>query len=133
MPVRSSWPFVADRLGIIASTLCFLHCLAAPILLSASAVYAHLLPSEERTHRVLAVVVTLVGTFAIGNGYRRHRRALVLLFTASGLGVILAAAEFGDQLPHHWNEVALTLAGSCCMMVAHRLNHTFCNRCIRCN
>lgn len=110
MSARSSWPLVADRLGIVASSLCFLHCLAAPILLSVSAVYVHFLPSEERTHRVLAIVVTLIGVIAIGNGYRRHRRSLVLLFTAAGLAVIVAAAEFGDLLPHHWNEVALTLA-----------------------
>ena len=133
MSARSTWPVVADRLGIVASSLCFLHCLAAPILLSVSAVYAHFLPSEERSHRVLAIVVTLIGVLAVGNGYRRHRRVLVLLFTAAGLGVIVAAAAFGDRLPHHWNEVALTLVGSCCMIAAHRLNHTFCTCCTRCD
>ena len=133
MSARTSWPVFTDRLGIIASSVCFLHCLAAPVLLSLSAVYAHLLPSEEGTHRALAIVVTLVGAIAIGNGYRKHKRALVLFFTASGLGIIFVAAEFGDRLPHHWNEVALTLIGSCCMIAAHRLNHTFCSRCTRCD
>ena len=126
------WSTVADRLGIIASTLCFLHCLATPVVLSLSAVYAHFLPSEESTHRVLAVLVTLLGVFAIGNGYRAHRKRSVLVFTGLGISLVSSAAVFGDRLPSHWLEVAITLAGGCCMIVAHRMNHTFCGRCVRC-
>ena len=126
---RRGWTAVADRLGIITSTLCFVHCLAAPVLLSLSAVYAHFLPSEESTHRVLALLVTLLGVFAIGNGFRKHRRPSVLLFTGAGILLVFSAALFGDRLPNHWMEVVLTLVGGCCMIVAHRMNHTFCGRC----
>ena len=127
------WTAAADRLGIIASTLCFLHCLATPVVLSLSAVYAHFLPSEEGTHRTLACLVTLLGVFAVINGYRAHRRRLVLVFTGLGISLVSGAALFGDRLPNHWCEVSLTLAGGCCMIAAHRMNHTFCRRCVRCD
>ena len=127
-----SWGSLADRIGIAASTLCFLHCLATPILLSLSAVYAHFLPSEERTHRILAVGVTLIGVIALGLGYRRHRRKACLGLAGLGLILIFLGAFFGDRLPFHWQEVVITLAGSCCMIAAHRLNHTFCNSCKSC-
>src|SRR5258708_11157753 len=39
----------ADRLGIWASTLCILHCIVAPVVVSLSVVSAHFLPSEEWT------------------------------------------------------------------------------------
>ena len=41
----------ADQIGVWTSALCVIHCLLTPVLLSISAVSAHFLPSEERTHR----------------------------------------------------------------------------------
>ncbi len=128
----SSVSVTADRLGVAASTLCFLHCLFTPILLSLSAVSAHFLPSEERTHRVLAVAVAALGALAFVSGYRRHRKLRVPLAMALGLALICAAAWWGDRFPAHWMEVSVTLAGSFFMILGHRMNHTFCRACRRC-
>jgi uncharacterized membrane protein YfcA len=129
---QMSWVGAVDRLGIVASTACFVHCLVTPVLLSLSAVYAHFLPTEEHTHRVLAVGVTLIGAVALGTGYRRHKQRSILWLMALGLTLISAGAFFGDRLPSHWAEVALTLAGGACMIAAHRKNHTFCRSCENC-
>jgi uncharacterized membrane protein YfcA len=123
----------ADRLGIIASAVCFVHCILTPVLLSISAVWAHYLPSEERVHRGLAVVVAGIGGFAILGGYRKHRRARVLLLMCCGLLFIFAGAYWGDRLPSHVAEVAVTMTGSCLMIAAHFINHTFCKNCRRCD
>jgi MerC mercury resistance protein len=122
-----------DRVGIVTSALCFVHCVATPVVLSLSAVSSHFLPSEEHTHRVLAVFVTIVGALAIGSGYRTHRRKRVLAAVFLGLLLICSGAYFGDLLPNHVSEVAVTLAGSCCMIFAHRMNHTFCRNCKKCS
>ncbi len=116
-------------MGIAASLLCVVHCLFTPILLSFSAVAAHLLPGEERTHRTLAVVVAALGCIALLSGFRRHRRSVVLACTSAGLACIFGAAWFGDLLPAHAYEVELTCVGSALMIAAHRLNHTFCRNC----
>jgi hypothetical protein len=44
-----SFTFPVDRIGVWTSTLCVIHCLLIPVVLSLSAVSAHFLPSEERT------------------------------------------------------------------------------------
>lgn len=119
----------ADRLGIWTSVLCVAHCLLTPVLLSFSAVLAHLLPGEETVHRSLATLVACFGAFALLNGFRRHRRRRVLLLLFAGLGCIFTAAWFGDRLPAHGWEVAITFFGSALMIAAHRLNHTFCGQC----
>lgn len=121
-----------DRVGVVASALCFVHCVATPVVLSLSAVSSHFLPTEEHTHRVLAVFVTIVGVIAIGFGYQRHRRKRVLAGAFLGLLLIFFGAYFGDLLPSHACEVAVTLAGSCCLIFAHRFNHTFCRNCKKC-
>jgi hypothetical protein len=128
-----SWTGAVDRVGIVASSVCFVHCLATPVVLSLSAVYAHFLPTEEHTHRVLAVGVTLIGALALGTGYRKHKQRSILWLMASGLTPILTGAFVGDRLPSHGIEVAITLAGGICMIAAHRQNHTFCRNCETCN
>jgi uncharacterized membrane protein YfcA len=122
----------ADRLGVLASALCFVHCILTPVLLSFSAVWVHYLPSEERSHRALAVLVAAIGCFAIVTGYRRHRRVRVVLLTTTGLLCIFFGAYFGDRLPSHTAEVAVTMTGSVLMIAAHRINHSFCKDCRRC-
>ncbi len=131
--IRELYAEHLDRVGIVTSGLCFVHCIATPVVLSLSAVSSHFLPSEEHTHRVLAVFVTIVGALAIGSGYRTHRSKRVLAAVLLGLLLICSGAYFGDLLPSHASEVAVTLAGSCCMIFAHRMNHTFCRNCKKCS
>ena len=122
-----------DRVGIATSALCFVHCVATPVVLSLSAVSSHFLPTEEHTNRVLAVFVTIVGVAAISLGYQKHRRKRVLAGAFLGMLLIFFGAYFGDLFPSHACEVAVTLTGSCCLIFAHRINHTFCSDCKRCS
>src|SRR5664279_2260769 len=119
----------ADQIGVCASSLCVVHCLLTPVLLSISAVSAHFLPSEERTHRTLAVVIAAIGATALFRGYRKHRSSRVLLLMVTGLVFIFGGAWWGDHLPSHTAEVLVTLIGSGLMISAHRMNHTFCRDC----
>ncbi len=120
----------ADWVGVGASTLCVIHCIVTPFLLSFSVVLAHFLPSEESTHRGLALAIAMIGAIALLRGFRLHRRARVLGMMGVGLAFIFGGAWWGDLLPHHWMEVAITFLGSAFMISAHRLNHTFCRECI---
>lgn len=118
-----------DQIGIWTSTLCVIHCLLTPIILSISTVSAHFLPSEEGTHRSLAVIIATIGALALVRGYRSHRSLRVLLVMITGLACIFAGAYWGDRLPSHRIEVLVTLIGSGFMITAHRMNHTFCRQC----
>jgi len=121
-----------DRVGVVASAACAVHCLLVPVLLSFSSVFAHFIPGEESTHRTLAVLVAAVGALALGSGYRKHQQRAPFVLMACGLSLIVFTAVWGDDLPNHAAEVAITVMGSCCMIAAHRLNHTFCRRCVTC-
>jgi predicted membrane channel-forming protein YqfA (hemolysin III family) len=121
--------FPVDQIGVWTSTLCVVHCLLTPVVLSLSAVSAHFLPSEERTHRTLAVAIAALGAIALINGYRNHRSLRVLLLMVGGLAFIFGGAFWGDHLPSHGVEVLVTLIGSGFMIAAHRTNHTFCRDC----
>jgi len=122
-------PSPIDNLGIWTSGLCVVHCLLTPVLLSASAVFAHVLPSDEWVHRSLAVFIAFLGAIALVRGFRLHRKRRVIGLMAGGLGCVFFAAFQGDRLPGHVAEVGVTILGSVLMISAHRLNHTFCNDC----
>jgi len=86
-------------LGMWTSTLCVVHCLVTPVLLSFSAVFAHFLPAEENVHRSLALLVAMCGGLALLLGFRKHRRNTVIFMMIGGLGCIAGTAWFGDDLP----------------------------------
>lgn len=129
---RTFRTFSADKVGIVASAVCVVHCVFTPLLISLSAVAAHLLPGEERTHRVMAAVVTLLGAVALVQGFRQHGRRRILVLMTLGLTCILTGACFSALLPSHLSEVLVTLTGSVLMITAHRMNHTFCRDCHQC-
>jgi hypothetical protein len=133
-PIQTSTEAIslADRLGIIASAACFVHCILTPVVLSFPSVWAHFLPSEEGVHRTLAVLVAVIGCSAITGGFRRHRRWRVVVLMIAGLLLIFGGALRGDDLPSHAVEVATTMIGSMLMIGAHMANHTFCKDCPRC-
>jgi len=114
---------------MIASAVCFVHCVLTPVALSFWAVSAHYLPTEERFHRTMAVFVAAIGGFAVITGFRAHRRRRVLALTGAGLSCIFAGAYWGNLLPSHFVEVLVTLIGSCLMIAGHLANHTFCKQC----
>lgn len=118
-----------DSIGVWASALCVIPCVLTPVLLSFSAVFAHLLPSDEKIHRYLAVSIAMIGGAALLSGYRKHRRVHIPVLMGIGLGFIFAGAWWGDRLAPHAAEVAVTMVGSGFMIAAHRLNHTFCRSC----
>jgi peptidoglycan/LPS O-acetylase OafA/YrhL len=119
----------ADQLGILASALCAVHCLATPVLISSSALCARYMPGEERTHRSLALAVAVLGALALARGFRAHRRKRVPGLMAAGLACLLAGAFGGESLPPMLPELGLTLAGSACMILAHGCNWRCCRAC----
>ncbi len=97
-----------------------------------SVVFARLMQGEEKTLRTLAGGTALLGAIALVTGFRKHGRRRILGLMALGLGFIFAGAFYGDRLPAHGYEVAVTMMGSVLMISAHRMNHTFCRECSRC-
>ena len=124
-----SRPGLIDKLGTIASLACVVHCIATPILFSVFAVAAQVIPSEQHTHRVLAVPVCLLGLLAMRSGFKRHQRLGPAILMIVGLSLIVATAWWGEKIPSHLAEVAITITGSAFMIAAHRRNHLLCKSC----
>ena len=121
-----------DRVGMLLSGVCMVHCVATPFLLAASPALAHFLPGDEIVHRLLSVGIVAAGAIAFVNGYRKHRRPSVLYLLLIGMSIILTTAFFGDLFPSHTVETCVTVFGSSFLVAAHYRNYTFCGQCDAC-
>jgi hypothetical protein len=122
-----------DRVGILISAACLVHCTVLPLGLAALQFWGvNLFPQEAHTHTfhlVLAVILLGVGGFAFGQGFLRHHRLIPIL-----LGIFGTALLFiGSLNPEHWlthgQEHAVTIAGTLVLLVAHMKNRVACASC----
>ena len=109
-----------DRVGIVLSGLCAVHCLLSIMLVSllglgSIAGEALLAPSIHRAGLGFAV---LVGAVTLGLGVIRHGRLAPLAIGAMGLA-LMASGLFA---PHGLPEAMLTIAGVALVALAHILN-----------
>ncbi|MEM6459616.1 MAG: MerC domain-containing protein [Planctomycetota bacterium] len=142
-----------DRIGLVASLACAVHCLAAPFVLM-------LMPlvggtwSHPAAHWVLAALVLPLAGWVVWRGFRRHRRRSAPIAAALGAGFIVAGLilpEFAAAGPVACTEACCpslvpdpetgsvslsmpaggwsTLAGSVLLVLAHGINLYGCRCC----
>ncbi len=78
-----------DKVGIVASVACAIHCLIAPLLLLFLPAFGTIW-SHPAAHWIMAALVLPLALIVIYRGYRKHRRRSALV--ASGLGVVFIVA-----------------------------------------
>ena len=106
-----------DRVGVMLSGLCALHCIAGLVLVSVLGLGGGVLLSPS-IHRVGLALAIGVGAVTIGLGVRRHGRMAPLGLGAAGLALMGA----GLFAPHGAGEAALTISGVALVAAAHLLN-----------
>ena len=116
MNLKHAW---THYLGLSASLLCLIHCLALPALVPLLPLLA---PHNHWFVESIFVLLITLSTFTIYRGFREHEdsRALWLGLTAF---ILLVTSLFFD---HHWFQIILSVCGSALMTVAHYLNFKMC-------
>ena len=120
---RMDW---VERLAVGASAACLVHCLALPFLLAALPVLPAALSLPEGFHVWALAVALPSAAFALLHGRSRHGRSWPVLVGLLGLLFLL----IGGFLTEGGSEIAVTVAGSTTLMIAHvanwRMRHACC-------
>ena len=106
-----------DRLGIIMSGLCALHCAVSLVLVSMLG-FAGTLLLHPAIHKVGLVIAVLVATATIGVGAVRRWRTKPVLLATCGIASLGAALSVG----HGIEELPLTVLGLALIASAHWTN-----------
>ena len=95
----SLWPLSGDRIGVIASILCAIHCAATPIVLLVLPAFGKVW-THPASHWVMASLVIPLAAFMVVMGFRKHKRKWVIASGALGIVFVLlgaAAPSFGKN------------------------------------
>ncbi len=140
-----------DHLGIGLAVICAVHCLVTPVLVIFLPLLASTFWSDHTFHLwMLALVLPLTG-FSVFLGCRKHRDRWVLLFSVSGIALLLVGVLFGFNslpisqvpghhghlhhsilplfvFPHGW-ESLFTTCGGISLIFSHVRNYRLCRHC----
>ena len=106
-----------DRVGVLLSGLCALHCLAGLLLVAGLGLGGEFLLAPA-IHRVGLALAIAVGAATLVIGVSRHRDLMPLQVGAGGIGLMVAALLVG----HGTTEAVLTMAGVALLAWAHVRN-----------
>ncbi len=106
-----------DRIGVIVSGLCMVHCLAGLLLIGVLGLGGGLL-LHPAIHRFGLIAAVLIGAATIGANALRHGHRLPLVLGAAGL--LLMAGAIAAH--HGAGEAAMTIAGVGLVASAHIIN-----------
>lgn len=106
-----------DRVGIVISGLCAVHCLATLLLVAVLGLGGGVL-LDPAIHRIGLALAILVGGIGLGLGIARHGRREPLLLGLAGLSLMSIALLTG----HGPAEAALTISGVALVAWAHWRN-----------
>ena len=108
----------ADHLGIVASSLCGLHCLAVAVLIGSTGVWSVF--AEESVELVLIAIAGAIALFALGTGYRKHGR--VTPSYVAGVAVVAFIVARTVLHEHEAAELTASLFAAATLVAAHTLN-----------
>lgn len=111
-----------DVFGILTATVCLIHCLALPLLLSLLPSLAFIEAGHDATHYLLISWVLLFCLFSIIPGYRKHGQKTVLLLMFVGLIFVLTATFHQFFGLNAVCEIPLITMGNFLVMAAHMFN-----------
>lgn len=118
-----------DRKGMLVAALCFVHCVAGPILLSIAG-FSSLIGVSEKVDPVFLLSSAILGSATLFPAYRKKHRRLSCLGLFLGGVSCLAVRHYVA-----WTsaaEIVFVGVGASLIIAAHALNMRFCHVCRCC-
>ena len=111
-----------DNLGMAASTICLIHCLLMPFVITMLPIVGWQCLESKHAHHILAAFVFAFALFAIVPGYLKHRRTSILVSTIVGLSLVLVATFVCGYILPESLELPLITAGNLILVATHWQN-----------
>ena len=118
----------ADRVAISASSVCAIHCLALPIILSVFPAVGGVFFGEEAFHVWLIWAVVPLSVSSLLLGCIRHESTMVIYCGLAGVSILIVSALLGHEILGEVSERVSTVAGSVIIAFAHMKNFSLCRQ-----
>lgn len=117
---------LADKFAVSASTICAVHCIGLPFLLSVFPAVGSTLFGEESFHVWLLWGLVPLSAFSLSLGCKKHRNFSVLLKGILGVCMLIFTALAGHEMLGESSERYTTLLGAGLLALAHLRNYKLC-------
>ena len=121
-PMRGKESFDAklDKISVLISVVCLVHCVSFPVLLLiGSSISALAFFSDHLLHQVLLFIVLPLSYFSLVGGYRTHGNRYMGILAIVGISFLGLGVYFHDYVAV---ELSLTIVGSVFLASAHLFN-----------
>ena len=115
-----------DTAAVVLSSVCMLHCLALPIVLTLLPIVNVTLLDESTFHLVMMVGILPLSVIALSVGCRQHKDSLTLILGGAGLLILTFTAVFGHDTLGLPGERIVTSIGGLVLAAAHIQNYRCC-------
>jgi hypothetical protein len=115
-----------DRVGVVASTLCAIHCALLPLVIAVLPMTGLNFLSNPVVECAMIFTAALVGILSLGISFIRiHKRIWPLILFFAGLATIaFSHVEFTG-----WTEGPLVASGGILIVIAHFINSKYVGAC----
>ncbi len=111
-----------DRIAIVLSTVCIVHCLAMPFLLAVVPIAALVVDGDGHFHALMLWLVVPTSVLGFGLGYRVHHRSGLVMQGAIAIGILAVVAFWGHGAWSTSVEVFVNIVASVALASAHWRN-----------
>ncbi|MEW4468756.1 MerC domain-containing protein [Parasphingorhabdus sp. JC815] len=111
-----------DRIAVLISGLCLVHCVSTLILVALISSAAGVL-LDPIIHEIGICIAIILGLIALGRGIMDHGFLVPAIIGGLGLAIMAAAITIGHQENHGSTEIFLTMAGVGILAIGHNLNY----------
>ncbi|ANO51991.1 MerC domain-containing protein [Woeseia oceani] len=115
-----SRPADLDRIAVVLSGLCLLHCLALPLFIALLPVVAEF--AESHWHTPMLAIALPVSATAIVIGYRRHGNRALVAAGVMGLILLVTGATVAHNQLGAMADRVFTVVGSLLLAAVHWQN-----------
>lgn len=117
---------LADKFAVSTSTICVVHCVAVPFLISVFPAIGASIFGAEAFHVWLLWAVIPLSVFGLTLGCRKHKNMKVMATGALGVSIIVFAALAGHDFLNDLGERVATVTGALIIAWAHIRNYRIC-------
>jgi len=112
-----------DKVAVLLSGLCLLHCLLLPFVVAILPFIGQF--GDDHFHLELLIFVVPVSVIALTAGFRRHGHTEVLLFGGLGLAVLIIGGTIVHEAYGATADRLMTVTGSLILAGTHYRNFRF--------
>lgn len=123
------WIPSLDNLGIAASVICLIHCMAMPFILALLPFMGLSFLDTEEAHWVLATLIIGFALVAIFPAYLKHKRPGILSAMIVGMLLVVFGAFFAEHTLGHAYEMPLLVVGNLILVATHWRNRSLIKCC----